>query len=222
MLFKTLIVGPFDTNCYIVGSEQTGEALVVDPGAEPKRVWDEMVSMRLRPVLIVSTHGHFDHTGAVRALRELALAAAGHLGPPDYAVHAEDAPQLSRGEQVRKVYSGYQDPPTPEKLLVGGEVFRIGELEARVLHTPGHTPGSICLHIPTPDGGVVFTGDTLFQMSVGRTDFGGNRVQELESIRDALLVLPDSTRVYPGHGPSTAIGEERVWNPFLVDFLSQA
>lgn len=217
MLLKTFVVGPLSTNCYVVGSEESGEALVVDPGAEGERVARELAGLGLHAVALVSTHSHYDHVGGVAALRAAAvLPPKGGPTPPAYALHAADVPSLGRGAALREVLSGYQDPPQPERVLQGGEILTVGDVEVHVIHTPGHTPGSICLYVPFPGEGLVFTGDTLFQMSIGRTDFaGGDQRQELASIRDVLLALPDATRVFPGHGPPTTIGEERRWNPFL-------
>jgi glyoxylase-like metal-dependent hydrolase (beta-lactamase superfamily II) len=221
MLLKTFVVGPLDTNCYVVASEDSGEALVVDVGAEGERVARELAGLGLHAVALVSTHSHYDHVGGVAALRAAApllrgRAASGGPTPPAYALHAADVPALGRGEALREVFSGYQDPPQPERVLHGGEILAVGDVEVHVIHTPGHTPGSICLYVPFPGEGSVFTGDTLFQMSIGRADFaGGDQRQELASIRDVLLALPDATRVFPGHGPPTTIGDERRWNPFL-------
>lgn len=231
MLLKTFVVGPLSTNCYVVGSEESGEALVVDAGAEGERVARELAVLGLRAVAVVSTHAHYDHVGGVAALRAAAVlpsssasrpprkdgrAASGGPTPPAYALHAADVPALGRGEALREVFSGYQDPPQPERVLHGGEILTVGDVEVHVLHTPGHTPGSICFYVPFPGDGLIFTGDTLFRMSIGRTDFaGGDQRQELASICDVLLALPDATRVFPGHGPATTIGDERRWNPFL-------
>ncbi|MSP79062.1 MAG: MBL fold metallo-hydrolase [Dehalococcoidia bacterium] len=212
MLLKTIVVGALATNCYLLADEIAGEALVVDPGAEGEQVARALVDAGLRPVLVVSTHSHFDHTGGVRALRE-AYSKAKQV-PPPYGTHANDAVTLGRGEALRQAFPGFQNPPPPERSLRDGEVVMVGALHVLVLETPGHTLGSVCLYVASEH--VVFTGDTLFQMSIGRTDFpGGNREQELTSIRTKLLVLPEETRVYPGHGPSTTIGQEKRLNPFL-------
>ncbi|MSQ12071.1 MAG: MBL fold metallo-hydrolase [Dehalococcoidia bacterium] len=214
MLLKTLVVGPLSTNCYLLASQRAKEALVVDPGAEGERIVQELAALGLRATVLVSTHGHFDHTGAVGAVQARISEQA--ETPPAFAIHEADAPALSRGSALQLAYPGYQEPPKPDRLLSADDVLEVGELQVQVLETPGHTPGSICLYLASASGSLVFTGDTLFQMSIGRTDFaGGDQRQELASIASRLLVLPDETRVFPGHGPATTIGDERRWNPFL-------
>ena len=219
MLFKAIVVGALSTNCYIIGDEQTGEALVIDPGAEGERVSTELADLKLKPLLIVSTHSHLDHTGGVTHLRQATVKAHGDAAQPPYAVHANDAPTLHGDKVLHDMLRDFDDPPVPERLLRDGEAIKVGRLSVQVLGTPGHTPGSICLYLAddmSGGPGVVFTGDTLFQMSIGRYDFpGGSISQELDSIRTKLLVLPEATRVCPGHGPQTTIGKEKQMNPFI-------
>lgn len=202
-------LGPFASNCYLVGSERTREGMIIDPGAEPKAILREVEKERLQIKLIVITHAHMDHTMALQPVKEA-------TGAP-YAVHAEDAGFLFSGfgRQLASLVgmgASAQEPLPPDQLLRGGETITIGDLSFQVLHTPGHSPGGICLY----GDGVVFTGDTLFNFGIGRTDFPGCSMEQLlESIITRLLVLPDQTVVLPGHGPRSTIGVERQWNPFL-------
>ena len=204
MRVKAVVVGPFATNCYIIAPSEGKEAVVVDPGAEAERILSEVKAMGLEVGLILSTHGHGDHTGAVAWLKEA-------TGAP-YALHSKDIPLLSQAGVARAMTPDFRDPPEPDRLLKGGDTVPVGEEGLLVLETPGHTPGGVCLY----GGGAVFTGDTLFQGSVGRTDFpGGSHGVLISSILSKLMVLPEETVVCPGHGPQTTIGDERRWNPFL-------
>ena len=197
MIFKGFELGPFMTNCYLVGDEETREGMIIDPGAEAEALKGEIEKASLKIKLIVLTHGHIDHIGAVA----------------QFAYHAQEATTI-QGRVNSYVMMGRPAPSIPEadRLLQGGDTLELGKLRFTVLHTPGHSPGGICLL----SDDVVFTGDTLFNSSIGRTDIpGGNTSQLLNSIHTKLMVLPDSTVVLPGHGPQTTIGQEREWNPFL-------
>ena len=191
MILKSLVVGMYGTNCYIVGAESTKEGMIIDPGDEAAEILRSVRELKLKIKLIVITHGHEDHIGA---LEEVKRATGAVL-----AIHQNDAVDLPDGLRA-------------EILLKGGETLQVGDLRFLVLHTPGHSPGGICLY----GHGVLFCGDTLFHYSVGRTDFpGGNARQLLDSIATKLLVLPENTIVYPGHESFTTIGEEKRNNPFL-------
>ena len=211
MIVERLEVGPFASNCYIVGSESTGEGMIIDPGADSEEILKKVKDLGLSVKVIVLTHGHVDH---ITALTEVKVATGA-----EFAVHADEVALLSRqhgGGLMASLglISGISDsPPTdPDRLLNGGDSIDVGDLHFLVLHTPGHSPGGICLL----GHGVVFTGDTLFQFSVGRTDFPGcSHSQLMDSIHTKLMVLPDDTIVHPGHGPETTIGTERQWNPFV-------
>lgn len=201
MIIERLEVGPFASNCYIVGAESGKEAMIIDPGAEADTILKRTEYLGLQIKLIVLTHGHMDHVGALPEVKKATAA--------EVAIHADDARSL----QARTPFSlSPQAPSPPDRLLKGGDSIDIGELHFLVLHTPGHSPGGICLM----GEGVVLSGDTLFNFGIGRTDMpGGSYSQLMNNIHTKLMVLPDNTVVYPGHGPETTIGAERQWNPFL-------
>jgi glyoxylase-like metal-dependent hydrolase (beta-lactamase superfamily II) len=205
MLIETLVVSPLAVNCYIVGDEETREAMVIDPGDNAREILDALRRGRLNVKAIVNTHAHFDHVGAVSQVREA-------TGAP-FMIHADEAPILAAASGSAALWGMYVPQPKPaDRLLREGDEVRVGSIAFRVLHTPGHTPGGICLlHDKT-----VFVGDTLFQGSIGRTDFpGGDYGTLMASIRGKLLPLPDETVVYSGHGAPTTIGEEKQFNPFV-------
>jgi len=210
MIIKMLVVGPLASNCYIVGSSATKRGMVIDPGAEARTILRTVQETGLSISLIVATHAHMDHVGALREVQEKTGA--------EFAIHeAERGLMLSAPMRVlgSLAVSPIKSPPRPHRLLRDGDRIDLDDLHFEVLHTPGHTPGGICLL----GHGVVFCGDTLFNGSVGRTDFPGCSHQRLmRSIREKLMVLPDETIVYPGHGSPTTIGEERRANPFLQDY----
>lgn len=205
MLIRMLVVGDLATNCYIVGCEETHEGIIIDPGGDADLILQEVDRLGLRILQIVNTHGHFDHTLANGAVKEATGASL--------AIHPADAHMLTNPLKSLSFWVGSIRPgPAADVLLNDGDVVRFGKIELKVLHTPGHSPGSISLVTL----GTVFTGDALFQGSIGRTDFpGGNYRQLIHSIRTRLLTLPDDTVAYTGHGPATTIGEERRFNPFL-------
>lgn len=205
MQIETLVVGQLQVNCFIVACDKTREALVVDPGDEAERILQRLLAHGLQLKLIVNTHGHFDHIGGNRLLVEQTGA--------DLLIHQADLPVLRRAREHAALYGMSVTPsPEPARLLAGGEILAVGELRLQVLHTPGHSPGGICLL----GDGHLFVGDTLFAGSVGRTDLpGGDHDTLVDGIRRQLLVLPDETIVHPGHGPDTTIGREKRVNPFL-------
>lgn len=191
-------------NCFIIGCEETMEAVVVDPGDEADRILMSLAAAKLTVKHIVNTHGHFDHVGANRRLK----AATG----ADLMIHALDAPMLSRlGEAAAAFGMRCDNSPPPDRTIDDGDEVTFGRLCLKVLHTPGHTPGGISLYADNS----VFVGDTLFNGSIGRTDFpGGDYDTLIASIRQKLFVLDDDMRVFTGHGPETTIGTEKRYNPF--------
>ena len=207
MIFETLVVGQLAVNCFILGCEKTKEAVVIDPGSNAERVAAAIQKLGLKVKYVVNTHGHFDHVGGNRAI----LAATGAT----LLIHRDDVPFLSRAADVATMYGlTTENSPPPGQTLHDGMSVSFGEYELKVLHTPGHTPGGCSLYIEKE--GMVITGDTLFADSVGRTDFPGSSHEALISgIRTKLLTLPDETLVFPGHGPSTTIGRERLHNEYL-------
>ena len=206
MILESVVEGPLMVNCYVLGCENSREGVVVDPGDDTDRILDVVTRHGLKVVAVINTHGHFDHTGGNQ--RIVTETGAGLL------IHELDAPMLARAVDTAAMFGlTAENSPPPSRFLTEGEFVAFGEYRLRVLHTPGHTLGGCSLHLE----GMVFTGDTLFADSVGRTDFpGGSSVALGKSIREKLLILPDDTVVYPGHGPSTTIGRERKHNPYLT------
>lgn len=208
MIVEQLVVGSFAANCYIVGSPSTGTGMIIDPGADATTILQTVRRMGLSISLIVITHAHIDHVGAVREVKEKTHAR--------FALH-ESEKGLVFASPMRMLtalgITPVKSPPQPDRLLKDGDKIDIDDLHFEVLHTPGHSSGGICLL----GHGAVFSGDTLFRFGIGRTDFPGCSHERLiRSIHEKLMVLPDETIVYPGHGPATTIGDERRGNPFLV------
>ena len=207
MIFESLAVGPLGVNCFIVGCETTREGIIVDAGGDAGSIIAAVERLGLIIHQVISTHGHFDHVGANRAVLEHFKA---HL-----LIHAADVPMLGRAADVARAYGLQGDnSPEPEQFLTDGMEISFGSCRLTVLHTPGHTPGGCCLYLA--DEKAVITGDTLFADSIGRTDLpGGSHQQLLESIRTKLFTLPDDVTAYPGHGPETTIGHEKRHNPYF-------
>jgi hydroxyacylglutathione hydrolase len=201
-------VGPLQCNCTILGDPASGTALVVDPGDDAEDILRRLSAHRLRAVALVHTHAHFDHVGATRAVAERTQAAI-HL-------HEADLFLYENLEMQGAAFGFTFDDVLPvSRFIAQGDTVATGAIEVEVLHTPGHTPGSVCFSL----GGaapVLFSGDTLFQRSIGRTDLWGGDARAIErSIKSKLYTLPEGTLVIPGHGPETTIGEERRMNAFV-------
>ncbi len=207
MILETFPVGPLQCNCTILADEQTREAIVIDPGDEVTRIHGRLTSLGLQLKQILITHAHIDHVGGALRLKRL-------TGAP-ILLNENDLTLLNMME-MQAGWLGVATPETaaPDKSLVDGQRVGLLSYPAQVLHTPGHTQGSVCLHFAPLN--LVIAGDTLFAGSIGRTDLpGGDAHQILESIHKRLLALPDETKVLPGHGPVTTIAAERKSNPFL-------
>lgn len=199
-------LGEFMANCYIVACDETRQALVIDPGVPDPWIQSCVTDNGLTVVGIVLTHGHLDHIGGVDWVK-------GWSGAP-VSVHEADADYLTSPALNGSLYFGTRVQASPaDRLLRDGDEVEAGNLRLRVIHTPGHSPGGVCLYRP----GHLFAGDTLFAGSIGRTDLpGGDYHTLIQSIQGRLLTLPPETVVYPGHGPSTTIGDEKAYNPFLA------
>jgi len=206
VIIATLPVGLIETNCYIVGCEETRRGAVIDPGGHPQRILAEVKRQGLSLEYVLNTHAHFDHTDANGALIE---ATGARL-----ALHSDDLPLLQAAGGAAWFGMRAVPSPAPGLALHDGDELEIGSIRFKVLHTPGHSPGHVCLY--APKDGVLFDGDVLFRRGVGRYDLpGGDWDVLLDSIQRVLFSLPDETVVYPGHGPATTIGEERRHNPWL-------
>lgn len=188
-MLRKLVVGPYQSNCYILGNEESKEGIIIDAGDEVFRIVKEVSTNNLVIKYILITHGHFDHTAGASELKRITKAPV--------LIHALDAPGLNF---------------KPDGHLQDGQKISLGTYTISVIHTPGHSPGGICFHAP----GAVFTGDTLFAGSIGRTDFpGGSHEKLVEGVMKKIFPLGDELRVYPGHGPVSTIERERLYNPFF-------
>ncbi|HEV2960715.1 MAG TPA: MBL fold metallo-hydrolase [Candidatus Angelobacter sp.] len=207
MFHKIFPVGPLQCNCSVIGDDQTHEAMVIDPGDQVEEILNILREHSLKLTQIVVTHAHIDHVGGAMKLKA-ATGASILMNQDDHA--------LLKLLDVQATWVGMQSPgPVQVDDAVGnGRVLKIGNVSANVIHTPGHTEGSICLYFPKEK--TLIAGDTLFAGSIGRTDLpGGSFEKIINSIHSRLMALPDETHVIPGHGPATTIGTERETNPFL-------
>jgi len=208
MIIETFPVGLLQCNCTILGSEQTGEAIVIDPGDEVPKVLERLGRHRLTAKYVIATHGHIDHVGGLKEMKEA-------TGAPVY-LHRGDL-FLYEALPMQAGLLGVTAPPQTEidAHLDEGDELGAGEVKVTVYHTPGHTPGSLCFYTPSEQSRL-FAGDTLFMGSIGRTDLWGGSFEEImQSLRSKVMTLPDETIVIPGHGPTTSIGREKRFNPFL-------
>lgn len=208
MIFERLVVGPLEENTYVIGDEATRQAIVVDPGDESDRIIDIIKDKNLQVHSVICTHTHFDHVGAVGDIRKATGA--------KILIHKNDL-QVYETAKDQAAFWGYDidDIPEPDGFIDEGGVIEAGNLKFRVLHTPGHSPGGICLY----GEGILLSGDTIFKGSVGRTDFPGGSTEELKKSFRRLLDLPQDTKIYSGHGPETTVGIEKKTNFFVNEFL---
>lgn len=200
MILETIRVGPMQVNCYIIACAKDREAIIIDPGAEAPAIKAVLGKYKLRPAMVINTHGHYDHIGC-----------DDEFGVNVYA-HKQDLAMLK--DAGLNFSASFSSPHTVKSEIITLEdkqVIKLDCLELEVMHLPGHTPGGIALLMRHPQTNIVFTGDTLFCRGVGRTDLpGGSHLQLERSIKEKLFVLPDETKVYPGHGITTTIGEEKL------------
>jgi glyoxylase-like metal-dependent hydrolase (beta-lactamase superfamily II) len=208
MIIHTLALGPFMTNSYVLGCEQSREAVVIDPGFEPDRLLAKAAQDDLKIVKILLTHGHVDHVSAVGGIKRA-------TGAPIY-IHEADREQYLAAPKLG-MYFGLQtdEQPAPDHTVAEGDEITFGEQTLKVIHTPGHTPGGVCYH--SPSAKILVAGDTLFQRGIGRTDLPGGSMRTLfSSIQGKIYALDGDTRVLSGHGPETTVAEERRSNPFVT------
>ena len=209
MILESFPVGLLASNCIILGDQRTQEAIVIDPGDEAAHIHQRLTELGLKLKQIVLTHAHIDHVGGALKLKKL-------TGAPIY-LNENDLPLLEMMD-AQAAWLGIHAPEVaaPDGGLADGQIVGLEHYPAQVLHTPGHTQGSVCLHFAPLK--LLVAGDTLFAGGIGRTDLpGGNFDQIMDSLRNRLMTLPDETRVLPGHGPETTIGVERISNPFLQE-----
>ncbi|MBM4053569.1 MAG: MBL fold metallo-hydrolase [Planctomycetes bacterium] len=205
IIFETLEVGPLAVNCYIIGSKTDNTAAVIDAGGNVKEIVNILKKRNLTLKYIINTHAHFDHVGGVSELHDL-------TGAP-FLLHKEDSPLLDFLNEQSDFF-GLPSIPKPiiNKHLIDNEEIALGDDAIRIIHTPGHSPGCVCFLL----NDTVFTGDTLFAGSIGRTDLYGGSIDTLiNSVKTRLFTLEDKVLVYPGHGPVTTIGQEKKHNPFF-------
>jgi glyoxylase-like metal-dependent hydrolase (beta-lactamase superfamily II) len=206
MIIENIVVGPLEVNCYILGCDDTREAAIIDPGGDAEEIIKAVEKGKLTPKLIINTHAHFDHVGGVKTLQD-------HFRI-DFLLHKDDLFLIeSLNEQATSFGLGSMPRPEVNKFVNNEDKVSFGQKVVKVIHTPGHTPGGVCYYVDNN----IFVGDTMFAGSIGRTDFPGGSYETLiKSIKERLFPLGDSVTVYPGHGPSTTIGNEKSHNPFLT------
>ncbi|HHT9120564.1 MAG TPA: MBL fold metallo-hydrolase [Candidatus Hypogeohydataceae bacterium YC41] len=217
MKIETLIVGPLDVNCYIL-SDESDEAIVIDPGGDANKIIRFIEKHNLLPRYLINTHGHGDHIGGSKVLKE-------HFPEMKICIHKKEEEMLTNPFKNLSALGGFESKdfivksPPADMVLEEGDKITLGKIELEVLHTPGHTPGGICLLSRSKDNqpDILFSGDSLFQGSIGRTDFpGGDHKALIKSLKEKILTLKEDTIVYPGHGPSTTISYEKRNNPYLT------
>ena len=212
LMVKGIVVGVFAENCWVIGSRRTREGIVIDPGDQAEDILHMAKEMGINVKLIANSHSHVDHILGVRDVQSATGA--------QFLMHPSEVEGARMAGAMAERFTGKaaEPPPDPDRLLADGDVVEVDGLKLQVLHTPGHTQGSLSFYTE----GMLFSGDTLFQGSIGRTDLpGGNFEQEMASIVDKLMALPDDTVVLPGHMQETSIGRERQSNPFVLEELAR-
>ncbi|MCL6472148.1 MAG: MBL fold metallo-hydrolase [Firmicutes bacterium] len=207
MFLETLVVGDLDTNCYVVASEHAGEAIVIDPAGNAGIILDTIAVENLDLKYILLTHGHWDHFAVSSTIANKTGAKIG--------INKADMVMLENPRLSMSFMAGEGEDVTlkPDFELTDGMTLKVGDLDVKIIHTPGHTPGSVTINI----GDCLFTGDLLFYRSVGRTDLAGGSTETLlNSIKEKIYKYPDQVKVYPGHGPSTTVGDEKKHNPYVT------
>ncbi|MDI6606063.1 MAG: MBL fold metallo-hydrolase [Candidatus Omnitrophota bacterium] len=199
MILETVCIGMMQVNCYILASGENSSAIIIDPGSEAPKIKGVLAKHGLRPGLVINTHGHYDHIGC-----------DDKFGVPVY-VHVQDLPLLKDSRlNLSGMFAFSYRVHSEIRTLEDKEQIKLDDIELEVMHMPGHTPGGIALLLKKPKDKIVFTGDSLFCQGIGRTDLsGGDEGLLIKSIRERLFTLPDDTLIYPGHGPSSTIGEEK-------------
>lgn len=207
MFLEKIVVGQLEANCYIFGDDKTKEVVVIDPGGDAAGIIEVINNNKLKVLAIINTHGHIDHTFDNKVLKEYSKS--------PLLIHEDDSRMLTSSFHNLSDFLGYEiSVIPPDRFLKDNEIIKTGSFELKVIHTPGHTQGSISLEIAGKE--IIFTGDTLFAGGIGRTDLpGGSEKTLFSSINKRLLIYPDNTIIYPGHGPSSTIGKEKKYNSFL-------
>ena len=204
MYVRTITVGAFQENSYLVVDEESGRAVIIDPGGEGQRLVGEIERSKATLDAIWITHAHVDHVGAIASVKE-------RWNVPVY-LHPSDRRLFEAAGRQAEVYGvPFEEPPEPDQEFADGQRLSVGSVEMSVMHTPGHSPGHVVIH----GNGIALVGDCLFAGSIGRTDLPMSNPQQLADSLKKIAALPPETVVYPGHGPDTTIGEERISNPFL-------
>jgi glyoxylase-like metal-dependent hydrolase (beta-lactamase superfamily II) len=201
---RTITVGAFQENSYLVVDEDSQHAVIVDPGGEPQKLIGEIERSKATLDAIWITHAHVDHVGAIASVKE-------RWNVPVYLHPADRRLYEAAGRQAEVYGVPFEEPPAPDQEFVDGQLLKLGNAEMSVMHAPGHSPGHVVIH----GNGIALVGDCLFAGSIGRTDLPMSNPQQLSESLKKIASLPPETVVYPGHGPDTTIGEERVSNPFL-------
>lgn len=212
IMIRGIVVGVFQENCYVIGNRRTGEGICIDPGDQPDDIMHLARDMGVQIKLIVNSHGHIDHVMGVRGVQEATSSR--------FLLHPDDLWLIKDGWRSSASWLGLEipHPPAPDALISHSDIVEVDGLSLQVIHTPGHTQGSVCFYTR----GMLFSGDTLFLDSIGRTDLpGGDYPQIMESILGRLLTLPDETIVMPGHMLQSTIGQERQNNPFILQEMGR-